>query len=138
MLVDSRLEFSAGQTLTGNGASTNSVDVGAKDQIGRGRPLFLVVQLTDIAKGSAANETYVMDLQTDDNDSFGSPAAIASLTIPRLTPAGTRYVIGFPYQNERFLRLNFTLGGTSPNLKYKAWLTDQEPESWRSYPGVIG
>ena len=138
MLIDSRLEFSAGQTLAATGDSTNSVDVGDPDQIGRGRPLWLVVQLTDIAKGSAGNETYSMVIESDDNDAFSSATNIASLTIPRLAPAGTRYVVGFPFTNEQYLQLTFTLGGTDPNLKYKAWLTDQEIESWRAYPGVIG
>lgn len=139
MLIDTRGQFAAigGQTVTTTGASTNTIDVGAPDQIGPGRPLWLIIQLTDIAKGSASNETYVAALQTDDADSFASPDTMLTLTIPRLTPAGTRYVFGIPYVNEQFLRLNFTLGGSSPNLKYEAWLTDQEPESWKPYPGII-
>ena len=42
-----------------------------------------------------------------------------------------------PFENERYLRLNNTLGGTSPGVTINAFLTDQDPSSWQAYPDGI-
>lgn len=137
MLIDSRLEFSDAQALTATAASTNVVDLGSDVDIGPGRTLWVILQLDVAADDTDGNETYVADLETDDNSSFSSATTIASVTITRGDAAGTRYVIGFPYANEQYLRLNYTLGGTTPSVTLTAWLTDQEPESWAAYPDAI-
>jgi hypothetical protein len=44
--------------------------------------------------------------------------------------AGDKIVLAVPYENEQYLRLNYTMGGTSPTVTLTAWMTDQEPEQW--------
>jgi len=136
MYIDKRSEFSSAHTLAATGAGQNSIDLGSDRDIGPGTPMFLVAQISAIDAASA-NETYVLDLQTDDSDAFGSPTTIGTITIPRTSAVGSRFVLGFPYGNERFLRINLTLGGTTPSITYSAWLTDKLPTAWQAYPDAI-
>ncbi|MDN7454837.1 Bbp16 family capsid cement protein [Burkholderia cenocepacia] len=135
MYIDSLLEFSRAQALSASGASTNIIDLGSDRDIGPGRPLWVVVAVAVAAVGTG---TYQIDLETDDNAGFSSPTKIASVSpsAAALT-AGQRLVIGMPFANERYLRLNYTLGGTSPGVTLNAFLTDQDPSSWQAYPDGI-
>lgn len=137
MLIDKRLEFSDAQALTATADSTNSIDLGSDVDVGPGRTLYLVVQVDVAADATTGDETYAVALETDSDSAFGSATTIGSITIPRGTAAGTRYVLGFPYANERYLQLAYTLGGTSPTVTLSAWLTDQEPASWAAYPDAL-
>lgn len=133
MYIDSLLEFSRAQALSASGASQNVIDLGSDRDIGPGRPLWIVVAFkTDAAAGG----TYQVDLQTDDNAAFSSPTVLASVS-PAAPKAGQRLVIGMPFTNERYLRLNYTLGGTTPTATIDAFLTDQDPASWQAYPDGI-
>lgn len=133
MYIDSLLEFSRAQALSASGASTNVIDLGSDRDIGPGRPLWVVVAFK---ANAVAAGTYQIDLQTDDNVGFASPTVIASVS-PASPKAGQRVVIGMPFGNERYLRLNYTLGGTGPSMTVDAFLTDQEPASWQAYPDGI-
>lgn len=133
MYIDSLLEFSRAQALSATGASQNVIDLGSDRDIGPGRPLWIVVAFKADA---VADGTYQIDLQTDDNVGFASPTVIASVS-PSAPKAGQRVVIGMPFNNERYLRLNYTLGGTSPSMTVDAFLTDQDPASWQAYPDGI-
>ncbi len=137
MYIDSLLEFSDAQALTATGASTNVVDLGSDRDIGVGCPLWVVITLGAAADGTTGDETYTVALQTDDNSSFSSATDIASVSIPRGSAAGSQFVIGVPYANERYLRLNYTLGGTTPSVTVSAHLTGQLPRKWQAYPDAI-
>ncbi len=137
MIIDSRLEFSDAQAVTATAASTNIVDLTQDRDIGPGSPMWVICQLDVAADAGNSDETYSVGLETDDNASFSSAAVISTFTFTRGDAAGTRKVIGVPYGNERYVRLNYTVGGTSPSMTVSAWLTDQEPESWVSYPDAI-
>jgi len=127
MFIDSRLEFSDQQVVTGtNVASTHAIDTQART-IGPGSPLFVVVQLA--ADASAAVTVLV---QTAAADSFTSVSTIGSVSIPANAKAGTRFVLGFPYANERFIRLRYSAAGT-----FSAWLTGEPPAAWQAYPAVV-
>jgi hypothetical protein len=134
MLLDALQIFSEDQALTATGASTNIIDLGNDADIGPGRNLYVVTQVGVAADGSSGNETYVVTLQTDDNSAFSSPTDIASVTIPRGTAAGEMFTIGFPANNERYLRINYALGGTSPSVTVTAFLSDTQPPQHRVYP----
>lgn len=136
MLIDSRLEFSDSQALTATAVSTNVVDLGSDRDIGPGRSLYLVLSVDVAADGANGNETYAVALQSDDDAGFGSPSALVSRSFAAAELAkGSQPVIPLPLANERYLRLSYTLGGTSPSVTLSAWLTDQEPRSWRALPG---
>lgn len=137
MIIDSRLEFSDAQALTGTAASTNHINLGGDNDIGPGRPLWVVLTLDVAADGTTGDETYSVALQTDDNSSFSSASDIASVSIPRGSAAGTQFVMAMPQANEQYLRLNYTLAGTTPTVTVSAWLTDQEPKSWRATADAI-
>jgi hypothetical protein len=135
MYIDSLLEFSRAQALTASAASTNVIDLGSDRDIGPGRALWIVIA---VAVAAAAGGTYQFDLQTDDNAAFSSPTTIASLApAAAALKAGAQFVIGMPFANERYLRLNNTLGGTTPGVTINAFLTDQDPASWQAYPDAI-
>lgn len=127
MYIDSRLEFSAKQVLAAAGASANVIDVGKSRNLGPGQPMYVVIQ-TDATVAADVTVT----VQTADASNFAGASAIASVLIPANTPAGARFVIGFPYTNKRYLRLNYDAAITA-----SAWLTSQEPQSWESYPAQV-
>jgi len=128
MYIDSRLMFSDKQVTTGAANSTNTVDVGPKDRnIGPGYPLWVVVQL-DAAQTGAISVT----LQSAANEAFTSPDTLASVNVPANSPAGSRFVIGAPYSNQRYLRLRYSNATAST-----AWLTSEPPTSWQAYPAQV-
>lgn len=137
MLIDSRLEFSDGQALTATAVSNNVVDLGLDRDIGPGVPMFVIITVQVAADDANANETYEAALQTDDNVSFSSASELASVTIPRGAAIGDVFVIAVPPTNERYLRLNYTLGGTTPSVTLNASLSNQLPKAWRAYADAI-
>jgi len=137
MYIDERLEFADAQAVTGSGDSTDSVDLGTDRDIGPGRQLWLVISLDVATDFTSGNETYVFNLETDDNSSFSSGTDIASITFIGANPAGTRKYIGVPEANEQFLQIRRVLGGTSPSCTYSAWLTSEEPTALQAYPDAV-
>lgn len=125
MIIDSRLEFSVRQVATADAASTNVIDLSTERNIGPGRAMWVVVQ----ADATVAADVTVT-LETSEAEGSGY-AGIASVVVPSGTAAGERFIVGVPYKNHRFLRLNYSAAGT-----FSAFLTDQEPASWQAYPGV--
>jgi hypothetical protein len=137
MYLDAKHLFSDAQALTATAASTNVVDLGSDSNLGIGEPMVVVVSLDVAADDANGDETYSVALQTDDNDSFSSAAELASRTITRGDAAGTKYVLGVPADTsaERYLRLNFTLGGTTPSATVTAFLIPQSMiQNYVSYP----
>lgn len=127
MYIDSQLLFSDAQALTSSGASTNLVDFGVDGNVGIGEPMAVVV-VVDVALDAAdADETYVITVQADDNSSFSSAATIATKTATRGDAAGTKYVLPIPADTsaEQYMRVYFTLGGTTPSGTFTAFLVPQ-------------
>ncbi len=138
MLIDSRLEFSDAQAVTTTADSTNVIDLEVERQIGKGQPLFLVVQVDVALDDGDANETYVVELETDDNAAMSSSVILTTMTFTRGDVAGTRQVALIPLANvQQFLQVVYTHGGTSPSGTWSAWITDQEVESWESLDDAI-
>ena len=126
MYIDSRLEFSVNQTAADGATSTNTIDLGTDIDLAPGRPMYIVLQTT----ATQATADSVVSVQTDPAEG-GTYSDIASVTVPNGTAAGTRFIVGFPTPNDRFIRLKYSKAGS-----FTAWLTDQEPSSWTSVPGV--
>lgn len=136
-LFDAFSEFSDAQALTSTAVSTNVVDLGGDHNVGIGEPMAVVITVGVAADDSDGDETYSVALQTDDNDSFSSATQIGSATITRGDAAGTQYVIVVPADQtaERYLRLNYTLGGTSPSVTVDARLSPlKHVQNYVSYP----
>mgnify|MGYP000152976125 CR=1 FL=1 len=138
MWIDTRTEFSDSQELTVTTASTNVVDTGQNARnIGRGNPLYLVVQTEDDADNADGNEQYVVTLQSAAAEDFSGAKDLVSFEIPNTATAGTRFVTLLPQDNDRFLRLNYTLGGTSPSVTVNAFISNQEPPNWQAHPDAV-
>lgn len=125
MIMDAENLYSDAQALTATAVSTNVIDHGADRNLGIGTPLALVIILDVAADAADADETYTAQLQTDTVEGFGSPTSIAeAITITRGDAAGTRYVRIIPPDTtlERFTRVNYTLGGTTPSVTVTTFL----------------
>ena len=137
MIFDKTLQFSADQALTATAASTDYLDLGSDRDVGPGTPLFLVV-VSKVAAGGTS-PTIAISIKTDDNVSFSSAATpLAGPTIAGASfGAGAMHVIPWPFTNERYNRVKYTLGGTSPTFTVDAFLTSQPPPNWQAYPDGI-
>lgn len=125
MILDNQLNFSSAQALSATGASTNYVDLTADRNIGIGEPLVALVTIDTALAGTSP--TFAFAIQMDDNTSFSSPTAVATSQTysgAANVPAGARFVLPVPADTsgERYVRLNYTLGGTTPTVTVTAFL----------------
>lgn len=124
MLIDAQHLYSDAQALTATAASTNLIDHGSDRNLGIGVGLSVVIVVDVALDGTTADETYTATLQTDDNASFSSATTVGTVTMTRGAAIGTRYIIAVPADTsmERYSRLNYTLGGTTPTGTVTAFL----------------
>jgi hypothetical protein len=107
--------------------------------MGVGSPLWIVFSVDVAADITTGDETYILKVQTDDNDAFSSATDLISATIlAAALPAGAQHVFALPYNNERFLRAYYDVGGTTPTITISAWLTSEMPRKWAAYPNAVG
>ena len=135
MYIDKELQFSDAQALAATGASTNVIDLGSDANIGQGRPMYIVVSCDTALAGTSP--TLDVALQTDDNEAFASAVDIVSGVQKTAMVQGDKIVLAVPNQNDRYLRINYTLGGTTPTVSVTSWLTDQAPEQWQAVADAI-
>lgn len=126
MIIDKALIFSDGQALTGTAASTDVLDLdhARAGGLGVGEPLAVVVQVTVAAGGTTPTMNFAV--QTDDNSGFSSAVTrnVSKTYSQAEMAAGAIFVL--PLDNlgsERYMRLNYTLAGTSPTVTVKARLS---------------
>ncbi len=126
MIIDNQLSFSDAQSLSATGASTNLIDTTATERrLGSGEPLAVVVTVDTALAGTSP--TFAFALQSDDNSGFSSAATVvtsATISGAANAPAGARFILPVPPASatERYLRLNYTLGGTTPTITVTAEL----------------
>lgn len=126
MLLSAQQTFSDAQAITTTAASTNIIDLGATGtvlgapaalvrDIGKGNPIPIVVRL-DVAAGGTS-PTLVVTVETDDNSGFSSTTIRATSNTIAGGTAGQEIWLNVYLPegtNERYLRLLYTTGGTSP------------------------
>jgi hypothetical protein len=137
MIIDNHNTFSDAQALTATAVSTNVIDLGKDGNIGIGEEMAVQITLDVAADGASTDETYSVDVQTDDNVGFSSAASLGTFTIARGSAAGTKKVFIIPKDTsaERYLRLNYTLGGTTPAVTLTAVLVPAKfVEAYVTYP----
>ncbi|HXH24038.1 MAG TPA: hypothetical protein VNI78_02240 [Vicinamibacterales bacterium] len=127
MLLDAQTLLSDAQAVSADAVSTNIIDLGAVRQIGDGNPLAIVICVDVAADATTGDETYSFEVQTDDNSGFASPTTLIDQDIPRaVLTAGSIHVIPLPTGSnprlERYLRLNYDVGGTTPSITVTAWV----------------
>jgi len=125
--VDSQLLLSDAQAVTTDAASTNVIDLSQSRNIGAGEPMAVVVTVDVAADHTTGDEAYAVEVQVDDDSAFGSSTMITSYTIPNTTVKGDVHVIPIPITasnaDNRYLRVNYNTGGTSPSITVTAFLT---------------
>lgn len=125
MILDAQLMFSDAQALTATAVSTNILDMGVAARIFKGPAMGVLLIVDAAADFTSANETYQFDLQTDDNSAFSSATVIGTTTITAANlTLGSRHVlpVAIGAKAERYLRLNYTLGGTTPSITVSTFL----------------
>lgn len=129
MFTDAQHLLSDAQAVTADAGSTNVIDLSAVREIGQGEPMGVAIRVDVAADGTTTDETYAFKLQTDDAAAFGSATDLTpSLAIGYATlVAGYLFVIPLSNVNtaamERYLRLYYDVGGTTPTITCTAWLT---------------
>lgn len=125
MRFDHQEMFSDGQALTVTVASTNYKDFSKDRNVGIGEQMCVVVVPTVAAGNPNGNETYTFAVQTDDNSSFSSATTLSSRAIlaADLT-VGSVHVLPIPADKsaERYMRVYYTLAGTTPTVTVKVAL----------------
>ena len=123
MYLDSQLQFSDAQALTATADSTNVIDLGVNQDIGKGEPMGVVITVGVAADSTTGNETYQFQLETDDNAAMSSSTVIGDQTVAAASlTAGDKVVIPLGHTNERYLQVLYTLGGTTPSVTVDAYL----------------
>lgn len=134
MIQDALLQFSDAQALTATGVSTNVIDLwangnGQNANIMDGTPMAVMIAPSVGADSTTGDETYAVQLQTDDNSGFASPTTLGQFTFTaaQLKAGISPAYFGLPGgAYERYLRLNYVLGGTTPSMTVDAFLTPLE------------
>jgi hypothetical protein len=127
MIRSAEQNFSDSQALTATAVSTNVIDLGATGTV-LGAPTTLVrdigkglripISITmDVAAGGTS-PTLVVTMEVDDNVGFSSATVVATSTLIAGGAIGERIdLFDMPEGvSEQFVRLNYTLGGTSPTF----------------------
>lgn len=139
MIADKQSQFSDAQAVTADAASTNVIDLGtAYPGMGFGDFAGNIVINCDVALGGTT-PTLVVQLQQDDNSAFDSAATILSTASVSALAAGAQLVMAIPpgLITERYIRLNYDVGGTSPTVTLTAGFV-ADVQQWRAYAGVSG
>ncbi len=124
MILDKLNQYSDAQALTASAASTNVIDhgPGAERRLGTGEPMAVVITV-DVAL-AGTSPTFQATLQSDDAEAFPSAGTVAQSKQYSALAAGAKVVIPVPpgEATERYTRLNYTLGGTTPSITVTAQL----------------
>lgn len=120
-MLDNNLRFSSSQAITADADSTNYFDAQADVDIGRGEPLAVLFTVQVAADVANADETYTFNIETDDNTSFSSGTVIAGVT-PTAADlvAGYQFYLPLPKANERYIQVQYDVGGTTPSITVTA------------------
>lgn len=127
MILDSQQQFAAAQVLAASGVSTNIIDFTVDRNVGIGVPMSVLILVSAI-DATSADETYKVQVQASVDAAFTVPLVVGGLVdIPRAVAVPAKVVIPIPADlaSDRFLRLSWTLGGTTPSITYTAYLVPQ-------------
>lgn len=135
MIVDIKTQLSESQALTATAVSTDILDLDNDDNIGKGEPMAVAVCLEVPADFTTTDETYNFIVETSVDEVFTSPIAIQGsgpLNGDVLT-AGYIVVIPLGHLNERYLRVNYVLAGTTPSATVNTYLLPlSDIDSWEA------
>jgi hypothetical protein len=117
MYVDAQQLLSDAQALTATAASTNYIDLGVDRDMGPGESWSICLSVDVAADFTTGDETYSFAVQTDDNTSFSSATTLSTVAIlASALTAGSKHMLFVGLTNERYIRVNYTLAGTTPTV----------------------
>jgi len=138
-IADAQLFMSDAQVVTTSAASTNVIDIGVARNIFDGQPVAVVLGIISSLTGTTP--TLTVAVQCDDNAGFASPTTLSSTVLtPAAVLAGTQFIlpISVGANVERYVRVNYTTGGTSPSVTLDAYLQPLDFISKQAnYPDAI-
>lgn len=131
MFLDAYLRVSNAQALTASAISTSVIDLGnstIRAQIATGEPVGFGLSVGVSADHTTGNETYEIDIVTDEDEAIGSPTIHAQFVRAySALVAGSLHFLPIPQDSlpllERYLALSYVLGGMTPTVTVTAWLT---------------
>jgi len=127
MIFDSTNLFSDQQAITATAVSTNVIDLGATDtpqhavnaitrDIGKGRPIDFFLRVTEDFDSADDDGTLTVTLQMDTVEGFGSATTVLELQAFDEADLVAGFVVPIQWVPrgtvERYIRLNYTVGGT--------------------------
>lgn len=129
MILDSQGQFSDSQAETATAVSTNVVDLGIDNNVGIGEPMGVLFNVEVAADATTGDETYEFQIQSGSTATptdviakvgFGGTNELAETTLAQ----GYKFVLPIPKgtSSDRYLRINYVLGGTTPSITISAHL----------------
>lgn len=113
MIIDSRLELSDKQAVTGTTTSTNTIDFGQKSPDLGGAPTQLYAVMTVQEKFTGLT-TLTLEIQDSEQETSGFAAAVAGHAIPLASlQVGFQYVLPLPLKHKRYVRGAYRTAGTA-------------------------
>lgn len=128
MFVDALLLLSDAQAVSADAVSTNTIDLGnvtPKRDIGTGEPMEVVIQIDVAADFTTGDETYAFEVISSAAANLGTPTVLARRVIAAsLLTAGSIHRIPVPPGSitQRYLGVNYDVGGTTPSVTVTAFL----------------
>lgn len=131
MFLDALLLVSDAQAVSADAVSTNTIDLGnptVKNRIGTGEPVAFLITVDVSADGTTGDETYAFEVISSASSNLSSPTVLnrRAFTAGQHTQltAGTRLLLDVPggTPTQRFLGLNYDVGGTTPTITVTAAL----------------
>ena len=135
MILDKELMMSEAQVVTATAASTNVIDLGARLGLDPGLSDDLWLQIrVDTRATASGSATVTFELQTDDDEAFGSATTLwTSTAIGKATlVAGYNVVrMRLPLGVERYVRVYYTVAtGPLTAGKFDAFINSGVQESF--------
>lgn len=118
MYLDKLLQFADDQALTATAVSTNVIDLSSDRKIGIGEPMAVVVSASTDFGGTSPT----IDVQVQSGATETPTTVVATSGVRTSFDEGDKIVVPIGFLNDRYLRLNFVLGGTSPTTTVDAYL----------------
>jgi hypothetical protein len=128
MILDALLMVSDAQAVTADAVSTNTIDLGASSparEIGSGEPMAFVCTVDSAGDITTGDETYAFEAISSASANLSSPTVLGRrvLTAAQLA-LGAIFAIPIPPGTpaQRYLGMNYDVGGTTPLLTVTAAL----------------
>lgn len=141
MFLDALLMVSDAQAVTADAVSTNTIDLGnptPKNIIGTGEPVGFGVFVDVAADFTTMDETYAIEAISSAAANLSSPTVLSRIILNSAADraAGAKHWVPIPPGKpiQRYIGLNYDVGGTTPSITVTAHLMSQSQfEQWTAY-----